>query len=74
MTDAKRFQGKVRWFNSSKGYGFIQWPEGTKDVFVHFTAIQSQGYRTLNEGQLVEFSVEDSAKGPQAVDVVLLQA
>ncbi len=70
MLDAKRFQGTVKWFSASKGYGFIAWPEGPKDVFVHYSAIQSKGYRTLDEGQAVEFSVEDGTKGPQAVNVV----
>ncbi len=70
MSDAKRFRGTVKWFSASKGYGFIEWPEGPKDVFVHFSAIQSKGYRTLDEGQTVEFSVEAGTKGPQAVNVV----
>ena len=68
---ADRVSGTVKWFNASKGYGFIAW-EGGKDVFVHFSAIQdpNNGYRSLNEGDRVEFSVEDSAKGPQAANVV----
>ncbi len=70
MEDVKRYRGTVQWFSSSKGYGFIQWPEGPKDVFVHYSAVQIQGYRTLDEGQTVEFSVEPGTKGPQAVDVV----
>ena len=74
MEDAKRFQGTVKWFSASKGYGFIQWPEGPKDVFVHFSAIQQEGYKSLDEGQTVEFSVEDSPKGPQAVNVVPVAA
>ncbi|MCA9735189.1 MAG: cold-shock protein [Deferribacteres bacterium] len=61
--------GTVKWFNSSKGYGFITREEGD-DVFVHFKAIQSDGYKTLEEGQKVEFEVEKSAKGLQAVNVV----
>jgi CspA family cold shock protein len=65
---ADRIQGTVKWFNAAKGYGFIA-HEGGKDVFVHFSAIQTEGYRSLNEGEKVEFSIEDSAKGPQAVDV-----
>jgi cold shock protein len=65
---ADRIQGTVKWFNAAKGYGFIA-HEGGKDVFVHFSAIASEGYRSLNEGEKVEFSIEDSAKGPQAVDV-----
>ncbi len=66
---ADRITGTVKWFNASKGYGFIA-HEGGKDVFVHFSAIQSEGYRSLNEGEQVEFSIEDSPKGPQAVNVV----
>jgi CspA family cold shock protein len=65
---ADRIQGTVKWFNAAKGYGFIA-HEGGKDVFVHFSAIESEGYRSLNEGEKVEFSIEDSAKGPQAVNV-----
>ncbi len=66
---ADRIQGTVKWFNSSKGYGFIA-HDGGKDVFVHFSAISMDGYRTLNEGDKVEFSIEDSPKGPQATNVV----
>jgi CspA family cold shock protein len=66
---SERFIGTVKWFNSSKGFGFIEREEG-KDVFVHYTAIQSEGYRNLEEGQQVEFSVEESPKGPQATNVV----
>ena len=65
---ADRIQGTVKWFNAAKGYGFIA-HEGGKDVFVHFSAIESEGYRSLNEGEQVEFTIEDSAKGPQAVNV-----
>ena len=64
-----RITGTVKWFNASKGYGFIA-HDGGKDVFVHFSAIQGDGYRNLNEGEQVEFSIEDSPKGPQAVNVV----
>ncbi len=70
VEDTKRYRGTVKWFSSSKGYGFIQWPEGPKDVFVHYSAVQMNGYKVLDEGQPVEFSVEDSNKGPQAVQVV----
>lgn len=66
---AERVTGTVKWFNASKGYGFIAREDG-KDVFVHFSAIQGEGYRSLNEGERVEFSVENSPKGPQAVNVV----
>jgi CspA family cold shock protein len=65
---ADRVIGTVKWFNASKGYGFIA-HEGGKDVFVHFSAIQSEGYRSLHEGDQVEFSIEESPKGPQAVNV-----
>lgn len=63
-------QGTVKWFNGQKGYGFISTPEG-KDVFVHFSAIQNEeGYKTLNEGQEVEFDLEEGPKGPQASNVI----
>lgn len=63
-------QGTVKWFNAQKGYGFLSTAEG-KDVFVHFSAIQNEdGYKTLNEGQEVEFDVVDGAKGPQASNVI----
>jgi CspA family cold shock protein len=65
---ADRITGTVKWFNAAKGYGFIA-HDGGKDVFVHFSAIQMDGYRTLNEGDQVEFVIEDSTKGPQAVEV-----
>ena len=61
--------GKVKWFNAEKGFGFIS-VEGEDDVFVHFSAIQSEGYKTLDEGQTVEFEVVQGAKGPQAANVV----
>jgi len=64
-----RFRGKVKWFNDSKGFGFIE-QEGGKDVFVHYTAIQGDGYKSLNEGQDVEFEVTESKKGLQASDVI----
>lgn len=63
------FKGRVKWFNDSKGYGFIERDEGG-DVFVHFSAIQSEGFRTLTEGQEVEFEIVDGEKGPQASSVV----
>ena len=62
--------GTVKWFNESKGFGFISPSEGGKDVFVHFSAIQSDGFRTLAEGQAVTFDVEEGPKGPQASNVV----
>ncbi len=61
--------GTVKWFNESKGYGFISPDDGSKDVFVHFSAIQGEGFRTLQEGQAVSFGVEDGPKGPQATQV-----
>ena len=66
---ADRETGTVKWFNSTKGFGFIERSNG-KDVFVHYSAISSSGYRTLEEGQRVEFTVVDGQKGPQAQDVV----
>ena len=60
--------GRVKWFNNSKGYGFIE-QEGGKDVFVHYSAVQGSGYRSLEEGQSVEFEITDGAKGPQAANV-----
>lgn len=67
---AERETGTVKWFNATKGYGFIQRAEG-KDVFVHFSAINSTGYRTLEEGQTVEFEVVQGDKGPQAQNVTI---
>jgi len=68
---AGRQRGTVKWFNGDKGYGFITRP-GAKDVFVHFNSIRGTGYRTLNEGDRVEFEIEETPKGPQAVDVVVI--
>ena len=61
--------GHVKWFNESKGFGFITPADGSKDVFVHFSAIKSDGFKTLAEGQQVEFEVVQGAKGPQAANV-----
>ncbi|MFC1976330.1 cold-shock protein [Chloroflexota bacterium] len=66
---SERIMGTVKWFNAGKGFGFIEQPEG-EDVFVHYSALQSEGYRSLDEGQRVEFSVEQSPKGLQATNVV----
>ena len=63
--------GTVKWFNESKGYGFITPSDNGKDVFVHYSAIKSDGYRTLVEGQQVTFDIEKGDKGPQAANVVL---
>lgn len=60
--------GKVKWFNAEKGYGFITTDEG-KDVFVHYSAIQCDGFKTLDEGQSVSFDITDSDRGPQAANV-----
>ena len=62
-------RGTVKWFNDAKGYGFIRRPDGD-DVFVHFSAIVGEGFRTLAEGEEVEFEVQQSEKGPQAANVV----
>ena len=62
-------KGQVKWFNESKGFGFITPADGSKDVFVHFSAIQDQGFKTLAEGQNVQFSIENGAKGPSAANV-----
>jgi len=70
MEDNGRTQGTVQWFSRVKGYGFVRPDEQEEDVFVHYSAIQGEGYRNLNEGQRVEFTLEDTPKGPQAVDVV----
>jgi CspA family cold shock protein len=61
--------GTVKWFSAEKGYGFITPDEGGKDVFVHYSAIQAEGYRSLNEGQKVEYEVVQGQKGPQAANV-----
>lgn len=67
MTD--RVQGKVKWFNASKGYGFLERPDGEADIFVHYSAIQGEGFRSLEEGESVEFSIAKTDKGLQAEDV-----
>jgi CspA family cold shock protein len=64
----KHMQGKVKWFNAEKGYGFIETEQGG-DVFVHFSAIQMDGYKSLEEGQTVEFDIVQGARGPQAANV-----
>ena len=64
-------QGTVKWFNAEKGFGFIE-VEGGNDVFAHFSAIQGEGFKSLDEGQKVEFDVEEGQRGPQAVNIVKL--
>jgi CspA family cold shock protein len=68
---SERVNGTVKWFNGAKGYGFIA-REGGEDVFVHFSAIQGQGFRNLEEGQSVEFNVEQGQKGLQATNVAVV--
>lgn len=65
-------KGTVKWFNNQKGYGFIT-DENGKDVFVHFSGIASEGFKTLEENQTVEFDIADGAKGPQAVNVAVVK-
>lgn len=67
----ERITGTVKWFSDNKGYGFIA-REGGEDVFVHFSAIQGEGFRTLDEGQQVEFSIQQGPKGLQAAEVVVM--
>ena len=62
-------KGKVKWFNADKGFGFITPDDGGTDVFAHFSAIEGRGYRSLNEGQEVEYEVKDGPKGPQAAEI-----
>jgi CspA family cold shock protein len=68
---SERVQGTVKWFNAGKGYGFIA-REGSEDIFVHYSALQAEGFRTLDEGQRVEFTVKQGPKGLQASDVTTL--
>ncbi len=65
-------QGKVKWFNTEKGYGFIEYNDG-EDVFVHFTGIQGDGFKALEEGQLVTFEIVEGNRGPQAANVIKQQ-
>ena len=67
-----KMKGQVKWFNESKGFGFITPADGSKDVFVHFSAIQGNGFKTLAEGQNVEFTIGNGAKGPAAANVTAL--
>jgi len=66
---SERQIGTVKWFNNEKGYGFATPDDGSKDVFVHYSASQTEGYRSLNEGDRIEFGIEMGDKGPKAVDV-----
>ncbi len=66
---AERFIGTVKWFNPSKGYGFIEF-EDDQEIFVHYSAIQMDGYRVLKQGQVVEFEIEEGPKGNQAIAVI----
>ena len=68
----RKIKGNVKWFNESKGFGFITPEDGSKDVFVHFSAIQTNGFKTLAEGQRVEFEITNGAKGPSAANVIAL--
>ncbi len=70
---AERELGVVKWFNGEKGYGFIARDNGEKDVFVHFSAINAEGFRTLRENQRVEFEVVEGEKGPQAQNVEVIE-
>ena len=73
MSEASRVTGVVKWFSSVKGYGFVTPDdEGQDDVFVHYSGIVGEGYRSLSEGEAVEFTIEQTPKGPQAVNVVKL--
>lgn len=65
--------GKVKWFDDQKGYGFLEKDDGSGDVFVHFSAISGEGYKSLAEGDAVEFEVTESDKGPKAANVVKAQ-
>lgn len=69
---SNKMTGLVKWFNAEKGFGFISPADGSKDVFVHFSAIQNGGFKTLEEGQKVEFSIENGQKGPAAANVTAL--
>ena len=68
-----QYQGTVRWFNNAKGYGFLGRESGEPDVFVHFTSIQSDGYKSLKEGDAVSFDIIQGDKGPQADQVIILK-
>jgi len=67
-----RVRGRVKWFNNEKGYGFIEYKEN-EDIFVHYSAISQEGYKSLTEGQYVEFNLVETSKGYQALDVVVIK-
>lgn len=69
---SSKVNGQVKWFNESKGFGFITPEDGSKDVFVHFSAIQGSGFKTLAEGQNVQFEIQDGQKGPSAANVTVV--
>jgi CspA family cold shock protein len=69
--EGKKLFGKVKWFNADKGFGFIEQESGGGDVFVHFSAIQSQGFKSLSEGQRVQFDVTQGKRGPEAANVII---
>lgn len=69
---SNKIQGTVKWFNETKGYGFLTPEDGSKDIFVHFSAIADSGFKTLAEGQRVEFSIEQGQKGPAAAQVTCI--
>lgn len=71
---AERIVGEVKWFNAEKGYGFIKMSDSTADIFVHYSAIESSGYKTLAEGDRVEFEIVDGRKGKQASGVRVVQS
>ena len=68
----ERYYGRVKWFNGTKGYGFITREEDGSEIFVHYTGIEGEGFRSLEEGQRVEFEIKETARGPQAVHVIPL--
>ncbi|CAL4321505.1 cold shock-like protein CspC [Buchnera aphidicola] len=68
-----KIKGQVKWFNEAKGFGFITPEDGSKDVFVHFSSIQGEGFKTLSEGQNVEFEIQEGQKGPSAINVFTIQ-
>ncbi len=69
----EKLTGRVKWFNSQKGFGFIVPDNGGKDLFVHYSAINSSGYKTLKEGQKVEFEIESTDKGEKAINVTIVE-